>query len=99
MEVEAALGAHPAVLECAVVGRADRDGLVKPAAFVVLREDALASADELIAFVAERIAAYKRPRWIDFVPDLPKTATGKVQRYKLREKAAAPHRRIEEVLT
>ena len=85
MEVEAALSAHPVVLECAVVGRADRDGLVKPAAFVVLRDGARASAEELIAFVADRIAPYKRPRWIDFVPDLPRTATGKVERYKLRK--------------
>jgi acyl-coenzyme A synthetase/AMP-(fatty) acid ligase len=99
MEVEAALGAHPAVLECAVVGRADRDGLVKPAAFVVLRDGAKSSAEELIAFVADRIATYKRPRWIDFVPDLPKTATGKVQRYKLRGVTEGSRSGIEEVRT
>ncbi len=83
-EVEATLAAHPAVLECAVVGRPDRDALVKPAAFVVLRTGARATEDELIGFVAERIAPYKRPRWVHFVADLPKTATGKIQRYKLR---------------
>ena len=87
VEVENALLAHPAVRECGVVGRADHDQLVKPSAFVVLTPDTAAStalADELTAFVRERVAAYKRPRWIEFVPELPRTATGKLQRFKLR---------------
>ena len=87
VEVEAALVRHPAVLEAAVVGREDADGLVKPKAFVVLKEpgeagDAL--AEELKAFVKDKIAAYKYPRWIEFLSELPKTATGKIQRFKLR---------------
>jgi len=81
-EVESALAAHPAVLEAAVVGAQDKDGLVKPRAFVVLRGEA--TADELKAFVKERLAPFKYPRWIDFVDELPKTATGKIQRFKLR---------------
>jgi benzoate-CoA ligase len=86
--VEAAVMAHPSVLECAVVGQPDRDGLIKPAAYVALREGATASADEIIAFVAARIAPFMRPRWVHFVPELPKTATGKIQRYKLRDAPA-----------
>src|SRR6266513_1286128 len=82
-EVEAALVQHPAVLECGVVGKADRDELVKPYAYVVLKpghrdDDAL--AEELQAFVRGKIAAYKYPRWVEFTPELPKTATGKIQR-------------------
>jgi 4-hydroxybenzoate-CoA ligase/benzoate-CoA ligase len=86
-EVEAALGAHEAVLEAAVVGHADDEGLIKPRAFVVLKATVSASpalADELKAFVKGRLAPYKYPRWIDFVSELPKTATGKIQRFKLR---------------
>jgi acyl-coenzyme A synthetase/AMP-(fatty) acid ligase len=87
VEVESALIAHEAVLECGVVGREDHDGLVKPMAFVVLR-DGVAAAPELALalqqFVRERLAEYKRPRWVEFVPELPKTATGKVQRFRLR---------------
>jgi benzoate-CoA ligase len=83
--VEGAVSAHPAVLECAVVGRADESGLIKPAAFVTLRPGESATADEIIAFVAQRIAPFMRPRWVHFASDLPKTATGKIQRYKLRE--------------
>ncbi len=81
-EVESALAAHPAVLEAAVVGHEDKDGLTKPKAFVVLRGEATAA--ELVAFVKDRLAPYKYPRWIDFVAELPKTATGKIQRFKLR---------------
>jgi benzoate-CoA ligase family protein len=86
-EVESALGAHESVLEAAVVGKADADGLVKPRAFVVLKpgvahSDAL--ADELKAFVKGKLAPYKYPRWIEFATELPKTATGKIQRYRLR---------------
>ena len=87
MEVERTLTEHPAVLECAVVGWPDKDGLVKPKAFVVLRETDQASEDtgkELKEFVRSRLARYKYPRWIEFVPELPKSATGKIQRYKLR---------------
>jgi benzoate-CoA ligase family protein len=91
-EVEATLIQHAAVLECGVVGKGDRDGLVKPYAFVVLKPgqppgDALSR--ELQAFVRDKIAAYKYPRWIEFVPELPKTATGKIQRFRLRERLAA----------
>jgi benzoate-CoA ligase len=91
-EVEAALIAHPAVLECGVVGMKDKDALVKPKAFVILKRghapsDAL--GDELKKFVKDRIAPYKYPRWIEFVPELPKNAAGKIQRYKLRERGDA----------
>jgi benzoate-CoA ligase family protein len=86
-EVESALAAHDAVLEAAVVGHADRDGLTKPKAFVVLKRPDAAPTDlvaELQAFVRERLAPYKYPRWIEVVRELPKTATGKIQRYRLR---------------
>ncbi len=86
-EVESALAAHDAVLEAAVVGHADEEGLVKPRAFVVLEDKARAGdalAAELKAFIKERLAPYKYPRWIVFTDELPKTATGKIQRYKLR---------------
>ncbi|MDX1384304.1 MAG: benzoate-CoA ligase family protein [Thermoanaerobaculia bacterium] len=83
-EVEAALVDHPAVLEAAVVGKEDERELVKPKAWVVLKPDARASADELKLHVKEKLAPYKYPRWIEFVTELPKTATGKIQRYKLR---------------
>jgi benzoate-CoA ligase len=87
VEVENTLVAHPAVLEAAVVGREDTDRLVKPRAFVVLKDGHAASPAleaDLKAFVKDRIAPYKYPRWIEFVADLPKTATGKIQRFKLR---------------
>jgi benzoate-CoA ligase family protein len=86
VEVEATLIKHPAVLEAAVVGHEDSDRLVKPKAFVVLKEPAATEglAEELKAFVKDKIAPYKYPRWIEFVPELPKTATGKIQRFKLR---------------
>jgi benzoate-CoA ligase len=87
-EVEAALMEHAAVLECGVVGAKDKDGLVKPRAFVLLKQGRKASdalAEELKQFVKTRIAPYKYPRWIEFVDELPKTATGKIQRFKLRE--------------
>ena len=87
VEVEATLIRHPAVLEAAVVGREDTDRLIKPEAFVVLKDTASASpalAEELKTFVKDKIAPYKYPRWIEFVADLPKTATGKIQRFKLR---------------
>ena len=85
-EVESALSAHDAVLEAAVVGWPDADGLTKPKAFVVLKQgrDAAGLEDELKAFVKTKLAPYKYPRWLEFVAELPKTATGKIQRFKLR---------------
>ena len=87
VEVENALLEHPAVRECCVVGREDHDRLIKPSALVVLSPDAEASgalAEQLTGFVRQRVAEYKRPRWVDFVDELPRTATGKLQRFKLR---------------
>jgi benzoate-CoA ligase len=87
IEVESALAAHPAVLECAVVGKTDAHGLVKTAAYVVLvqgQQPGDSLADELKAFVKSRLAPHKYPRDLVFVPDLPKTATGKIQRFRLR---------------
>jgi benzoate-CoA ligase len=87
IEVESALIAHPAVHEAAVVGKEDSDRLVKPMAYVVLASGFLASetlTNELKTFVKSRLAPYKYPRWIEYVADLPKTATGKIQRFKLR---------------
>ena len=87
-EVEEALIAHPAVLEAAVVGREDRDGLTKPRAFVVLRApiaDLETLSAELKEHVKQRVGVWKYPRWIEFVDGLPKTATGKIQRFRLRD--------------
>lgn len=84
-EVEATLVQHPAVLEAAVIGKQDADGLTKSKAFVVLKPGASADEAELKAFVKDRLAPYKYPRFIEFLPELPKTATGKIQRFKLRE--------------
>ena len=89
-EVEGALVSYPAVLEAAVVGREDRDGLTKPLAFVVLREDAGEVADlheQLKEHVKTQVGPWKYPRWIEVLDALPKTATGKIQRYKLRDPA------------
>lgn len=86
-EVESAIVRHPAVLEAAVVGRADDTGLVKPEAWIVLSDRGAACeqlADEIRAACKRELAPYKYPQWIRFVDELPKTATGKVQRYKLR---------------
>lgn len=83
-EVEATLVQHPAVLEAAVIGVADAEGLTKTKAFVVLKSGAQATEAELKAFVKDKLAPYKYPRQIEFVNDLPKTATGKIQRFKLR---------------
>ncbi len=87
-EVEAALTSHEAVLEAAVIGKEDSDGLVKPKAFIVLRNGY--EADErlietLRVHVKQCAGPWKYPRWIDIRPDLPRTATGKLQRFKLRE--------------
>jgi len=87
IEIESVLIDHDAVQECAVIGRDDDDGLSKPFAFVVLRAQVSASpelAASLQQFVRERLADYKRPRGVEFVLELPKTATGKLQRFKLR---------------
>jgi benzoate-CoA ligase len=83
-EVEATLVQHPSVLEAAVVGKEDVDGLTKTQAFVVLKPGQSVTEDALKAFVKDRLAPYKYPRFIAFVDDLPKTATGKIQRFKLR---------------
>ena len=88
-EVEACLMTHPSILEAAVIGVADADGLVKPKAYVVLKAAQQASAADLQAHVKSLLAPYKYPRWIEFVPELPKTATGKIQRFKLRAAAGA----------
>jgi acyl-coenzyme A synthetase/AMP-(fatty) acid ligase len=92
VEVENALVAHEAVQECAVVGCEDADGLVKPFAFVVVRPGAVQTpslGSDLQQFVRSRLAEYKRPRWVEFRDELPKTATGKMQRFKLRAEARA----------
>ena len=87
-EVESALIAHPAVQEAAVIAREDKNKLTKPAAFVVVKPDHFGDDDlarTLQDWVVEKLGAYKRPRWVKFLPELPKTATGKLQRFKLRE--------------
>jgi 4-hydroxybenzoate-CoA ligase len=87
-EVESALITHQAVLEAAVIGKEDSDGLVKPKAFIVLKPGVTADAglfDEIKAHVKEQAGAWKYPRWIDVRMELPKTATGKIQRFRLRE--------------
>ncbi len=87
VEIESQLISHPEVLEAAVVGRPDGDGLIKPEAYIVLKtagpaRDSL--QDELLEHCKRGLAPYKYPRWINFVDELPKTATGKIQRFKLR---------------
>lgn len=86
-EIEQALISHPSVLECAVIAARDEDGLEKPKAYVVLKSgnETHTLADELKEHVKEKVGKWKYPRWIQFVDDLPKTATGKIQRFKLRE--------------
>ncbi len=87
VEVENCLTHHEAVLETAVVGAKDEQGLVKPKAYVVLREGYTPSeelAEELKKWVLDRLAKFKYPRWVEFIPELPKSATGKIQRFKLR---------------
>ncbi len=83
-EVEATLVQHSAVLEAAVVGLIDAEGLTKTKAFVVRKAGAQVSEEELKSFVKDRLAPYKYPRIIEFIDELPKTATGKIQRFKLR---------------
>jgi 4-hydroxybenzoate-CoA ligase len=88
-EVESALITHPSVLEAAVVPEADPEGLLKPKAFVVLRANASSTGldEALKEHVKQKIGVWKYPRWIEVVDSLPKTATGKIQRFKLREGA------------
>jgi benzoate-CoA ligase len=91
-EVEATLMKHPAVLEAALIGTPDADGITRSKAFVVLKpgqSPAPALEAELKAFLKGALAPYKCPRLLEFVADLPKTATGKIQRFKLREREAA----------
>src|SRR6266571_1882998 len=88
-EVEARLRAHPGVEQAVVVAVPDSDGLDKPVACVVAKAGAAPAEDELIAFCRAGLAAFKRPRRILFLPEFPLTATGKVQRFKLREHALA----------
>ena len=88
VEVESTLISHDAVVECAVVGERDSADLVKPLAYVVLKDGIEANDDlaqTLIAYCREEMADYKRPRRVEFVAELPKTATGKIQRFKLRQ--------------
>jgi benzoate-CoA ligase family protein len=91
-EIESKLVEHPLVVEAAVVGRSDKDGLIKPEAFIVLKagqqgDEGLAA--ELLELCKTGLAPYKYPRWVNFVSELPKTATGKIQRFMLRH--PAPH--------
>jgi benzoate-CoA ligase len=84
-EVEATLVQHPAILEAAVIGKNDSDGLVKTKAFVVLKAGQSLTEEEVKTFVKAHLAPYKYPRFIEFVAELPKTATGKIQRFRLRD--------------
>ena len=87
VEIENCLVGHPAVLEAAVVGHADDEALIKPKAIVVLKQPGSGDAaltDALMAHCKKTLAPYKYPRWVEYVPELPKTATGKIQRFKLR---------------
>jgi benzoate-CoA ligase len=84
IEVEEALSSHADVLEAAVVGAPDGNELIKPHAYVVLRDGAAGDEAALKAHVKALLAPYKYPRWITFLPELPKTATGKIQRFQLR---------------
>jgi benzoate-CoA ligase len=91
-EVESALTAHDNVLECAVIGILDEHALIKPKAFVVLKPGIAGNSNvdaALKAHVKELLAPYKYPRWIEFVTELPKTPTGKIQRHVLRDREAA----------
>ena len=86
-EIESALAAHPDVIEAVVVGAPDENDLIKPKAYCVLRNTAKTGPDmaqELIQFTKQRLAPFKYPRWIEFLDELPKTASGKIQRFKLR---------------
>jgi benzoate-CoA ligase len=84
-EVESTLVQHASILEAAVIGKVDADGLTKTKAFIVLKAGQSLTEEEVKAFVKERLAPYKYPRFIEFVSELPKTATGKIQRFRLRD--------------
>jgi benzoate-CoA ligase len=87
IEIENTLMEHPAVLESGVIGAADSDGLLKPKAYVVLKSEYKPSEQLRVALqnlVKSKLAPYKYPRWVEFVDDLPKTVTGKIQRFRLR---------------
>ncbi len=88
-EVESMLVTHPAILEAAVIGKTDADGLVKTKAFIVLKSGQSLNEEEVKAFAKEHLAPYKYPRFIEFVSELPKTATGKIQRFRLRDQENA----------
>jgi benzoate-CoA ligase len=83
LEIESCLLSHPSVVECAVVGAADGAGLLKPKAYVVPRGPV--TSEELQVWVKERLQPHKYPRWVELVAELPKTASGKVQRFRLRD--------------
>jgi len=90
IEIENTLMEHPAVLESGVIGDTDADGLLKPKAFVLLKSEFKPSPElrlELQNHVKSKLAPYKYPRWVEFVDDLPKTVTGKIQRFRLRSKS------------
>jgi benzoate-CoA ligase len=89
-EVEGALLSHADVLEAAVIGQPDDDNLIKPKAYIVVKagiEANAALAEKLQQHVKSKLAPYKYPRWVEFAGELPKTATGKIQRFKLRAKS------------
>jgi 4-hydroxybenzoate-CoA ligase len=91
-DVEAALTSHEAVLEAAVIGKEDADGLIKPKAFIVLKNGVAADDglfEKLKSHVKDKAGPWKFPRWIELRSDLPRTATGKIQRFKLREEDRA----------
>src|SRR5262249_55205370 len=93
-EVESVMLEHPQVQEAAVIGWGEGNQLVKPSAYVGLKSGESPSAETSAAIrkhLSSRLSAHKCPQWMEFVPELPKTATGKIQRYKLRQ-AAASHR-------
>jgi benzoate-CoA ligase family protein len=90
IEIENTLMEHPAVLESGVIGDTDADGLLKPKAFVLLKSEFKPSPElrlELQNHVKSKLAPYKYPRWVEFVEDLPKTVTGKIQRFRLRSRS------------
>ena len=94
VEIEGKLVEHPKVMEAAVVGRADDHDLIKPEAWIILADKADAGEalqKELLEHCKKGLAPYKYPRWINFVDELPKTATGKIQKFKLRDREWAGH--------